>query len=311
MLSGASNFTDQIDKVFLWILGISVFFLVLITFLMIFFVIKYRRSKNTKAENIHGNTLLEITWTVIPTILVLGMFYYGWVSYSMMKNVPEGAETIKVIGRMWSWEFEYKNGLKTDTLYLPINMPIKLDLASQDVLHGFYVPAFRVKRDVVPGISNWIWFEPKILGSYDILCTEYCGLEHSYMLATLTVLPQNEFNEWFQKNSPDSSQGSTEMVSTISEGKKLMATKGCIACHSTDGSKSVGPTLLGVYGKKVAVLTDDKERQVLFDEEYFKKSLFDPEADVTKGFEALMSSSEGELSEKEMAELLDFIKSLK
>jgi cytochrome c oxidase subunit 2 len=190
-------------------------------------------------------------------------------------------------------------------------MPIKLDLTSQDVLHGFYVPAFRVKRDVVPGISNWIWFEPKILGSYDILCTEYCGLEHSYMLATLTVLPQDEFNEWFQKNSPDSGQVSKDRVLTSSEGKKLMATKGCIACHSTDGSKSVGPTLLGVYGKNVTVITDDNERQVLFDEDYFKRSLFEPEADLTKGFEALMPSSKGQLTEKEVAELLNFVKGLK
>lgn len=308
MLSGASNFTDQVDKVFLWILGISIFFLVLITFLMIFFVIKYRRGKNTKPENIHGNALLEITWTVIPTLLVLGMFYYGWISYSMMKNVPEGAETIKVIGHMWSWEFEYKNGLKTDTLYVPLNVPIKLDLTSQDVLHGFYVPAFRVKRDVVPGISNWIWFEPKILGSYDILCTEYCGLEHSYMLATLTVLPQDKFNEWFQQRSLETAPVANEAAS---QGKKLMATKGCIACHSTDGSKSVGPTLLGVYGKKATVVTEDKERQVIFDEEYFKKSLFKPEADLTKGFEALMPSLEGQLTDEEVAELLNFVKGLK
>ena len=123
MLSGASNFASQVDKVFLWILAISVFFLVLITFLMIYFVIKYRRGKQTIPQNIHGNTLLEITWTVIPTILVLGMFYFGWVSYSMMKNVPEGAETIRVIGRMWSWEFEYKNGLR----FVPPGHPLRLE----------------------------------------------------------------------------------------------------------------------------------------------------------------------------------------
>jgi cytochrome c oxidase subunit 2 len=131
------------------------------------------------------------------------------------------------------------------------------------------------------------------------------------MLASLNVLPQHDFNEWYQKNSSDSAKGDAEIVSASPEGKKIFASKGCIACHSTDGSKSVGPTLLGVYGKNVTVMTDDKERQILFDEEYFKKSLFKPEADVTKGFEALMPSSEGQLTEKEVSELLNFVKGLK
>ncbi len=312
MLSGASSFAAQVDKIFLWILGISVFFLVLITFLMIFFVIKYRRSKHTTPENIHGNTLLEITWIVIPTILVLGMFYYGWVSYSIMKNVPEGAETITVLGRMWSWQFEYQNGLQTDTLFVPLGIPVKLELASQDVLHGFYVPAFRVKRDVVPGLRNYVWFEPRILGTYDILCTEYCGLEHSYMLATLSVLTENEYKTWYKSNSPESSVESSKDAKTAegAKGRELIVKKGCIACHSTDGSASVGPTFLGVFGQQVAVITDGKERLIEANSDYLRKSMLNPAADITKRFEPLMPSSEGQLTDKEIDEIIQFIKGL-
>lgn len=311
MLSGASNFGNQVDKVFLGILAISVFFLVLITFLMVLFVIKYRRGKNPTPKNIHGNTWLEITWTVIPTILVTGIFYYGWISYNQMRTVPEGAETIKVKGRMWSWEFEYKNGLKTDTLFVPLNKPVKLALASQDVIHSFYVPAFRLKRDVVPGINNWIWFEPKILGSYDILCAEYCGLQHSYMLATLTVLPKDEFAKWYEKKSAALNTGNTPAAIDDTDQRKIIVTKGCIACHSTDGTVSVGPSFLGMYGRNITVLTGGKERKVVVNGDYIAKSILEPEVDITKGFEPLMPAPDGGITKEEINQIIEFIKNLK
>lgn len=202
MLSNASNFIKEVDGVFLFILGISVFLLILITFLMIYFVIKYNRSKNPRPRNIKGKTSLEIIWTVIPTILVVGMFYYGWYGYKKMTAAPKDSFEIDVIAKMWQWEFNYPNGLKTDTLVVPINKPIKLNLKSIDVNHSFFIPAFRIKKDAIPNKDNYLWFIAEETGVYDIACAEYCGLRHSYMYSKLYAIHQNEFDEWY-KSKPD------------------------------------------------------------------------------------------------------------
>jgi cytochrome c oxidase subunit 2 len=201
MLSNASNFIKEVDGVFLFILGVSVLLLILITFLMIYFVIKYNRSKNTRPKNIKGNTALEIIWTVIPTILVVGMFYYGWYGYKKMTAAPKDSFEINVVARMWQWEFNYPNGRKTDTLVVPINKPIKLNLKSIDVNHSFFIPAFRIKRDAIPNKDNYLWFIAEETGVYDIACAEYCGLRHSYMYSKLYALHQNEFDEWYKGKS--------------------------------------------------------------------------------------------------------------
>lgn len=198
MLSNASNFIKEVDGVFLFILGVSVLLLILITFLMVYFVIKYNRKKNLTPKNIKGNTTLEIIWTVIPTILVVGMFYYGWYGYKKMTAAPKDAFEINVTGKMWAWEFTYPNGLKTDTLVVPINKPIKLNLQSIDVNHSFFIPAFRIKRDVIPNKNNYLWFIAEEVGVYDIACAEYCGLRHSYMYSKLYAIHQNEFDEWYK-----------------------------------------------------------------------------------------------------------------
>jgi len=201
MLSNASNFIKEVDGVFLFILGVSVLLLILITFLMIYFVIKYNRSKNTRPKNIKGNTTLEIIWTVIPTILVVGMFYYGWYGYKKMTAAPKDSFEINVVARMWQWEFNYLNGRKTDTLVVPINKPIKLNLKSIDVNHSFFIPAFRIKRDAIPNKDNYLWFIAEETGVYDIACAEYCGLRHSYMYSKLYAVHQNEFDEWYKGKS--------------------------------------------------------------------------------------------------------------
>lgn len=198
MLSNASNFIKEVDGVFLFILGVSVLLLILITFLMVYFVIKYNRKKNLTPKNIKGNTTLEIIWTVIPTILVVGMFYYGWYGYKKMTAAPKDAFEINVTGKMWAWEFTYPNGMKTDTLVVPINKPIKLNLQSIDVNHSFFIPAFRIKRDVIPNKNNYLWFIAEEVGVYDIACAEYCGLRHSYMYSKLYAIHQNEFDEWYK-----------------------------------------------------------------------------------------------------------------
>jgi len=196
MFDDVSNFVNSVDGTFLYSLIVSIFFLVLITFLMIFFVIKYSRKKNPKGTNIHGNMGLEIVWTGIPTILVLIMFWYGWQGYKEMVNVPEGAFPVNVTAQMWKWSFKYQDGKNTDTLYVPVNTPIKLILNSNDVNHSFFIPAFRLKKDVFPNRERVAWFIAKETGAYDIACSEYCGLNHSYMYSKIIVMPVEEFNNW-------------------------------------------------------------------------------------------------------------------
>jgi cytochrome c oxidase subunit 2 len=196
MFDDVSNFVNSVDGTFLFTLIVSVFFLVLITILMIFFVIKYNRKRNPKGTNIHGNMGLEIAWTGIPTILVLIMFWYGWQGYKEMVNVPEDAMPVKVTAQMWKWSFEYEDGKKTDSLFVPVNKPIKLILHSNDVNHSFFIPAFRLKKDVFPNRERVAWFIAKETGEYDIACTEYCGLNHSYMYSKIFVLPEEEFKNW-------------------------------------------------------------------------------------------------------------------
>ena len=196
MFDDVSNFVNSVDGTFLFTLIVSVFFLVLITFLMIFFVIKYSRKRNPKGTNIHGNMGLEIAWTAIPTILVLIMFWYGWQGYMEMVNVPEDAMLVNVTAQMWNWSFQYEDGKITDTLYVPVNKPIKLILNSNDVNHSFFIPAFRVKKDVFPDRERVTWFIAEQTGAYDIACAEYCGLNHYYMYSKIIVLPEEEFKNW-------------------------------------------------------------------------------------------------------------------
>ncbi len=201
MFNGASNFAHDVDAVFLFTLIVSVFFLVLITGLMIYFVIRYNRKRNPKATNVHGNVGLEIAWTVIPTVLVLIMFWWGWKGYSDMSDVPEDALTIDVNAQMWKWDFKYANGKVADSLYVPVNTPIKLNLISLDVTHAFYIPAFRIKKDVYPNQSRVVWFESDEIGDYDIACAEYCGLNHSYMYNKVKVVSEAKFNDWLNSGS--------------------------------------------------------------------------------------------------------------
>ena len=196
MFSGASNFVNSTDTTFFFIVAVSVFFLVLITVSMIYFVIKYNRKRNPKAKNIHGNIPLEVTWTVIPTILVLIMFWMGWAGYKNLADAPADAMNVDVTAQMWRWSFTYPNGVTADSLFVPVNKPVKVLLHSRDVNHSFFVPAFRVKKDVIPNRNNSAWFLADKIGSFDLFCAEYCGLNHSHMLSKVIVMPQDSFNSW-------------------------------------------------------------------------------------------------------------------
>ena len=196
MVIAQSEFVKSVDFAFFFIIAISVFFLVLITGLMIYFVFKYSRKKNPRATNIHGSVPLEILWTVIPTILVLFMFYFGWVGYQEMSRIPEDSMVVTVTAQMWKFSFKYDNGKVTDTLYVPVNRPVKVVLNSIDVNHAFYIPAFRVKKDIIPGKGNTAWFTATEVGSHPIFCAEYCGLNHSYMYTEVVVLSLDDFIAW-------------------------------------------------------------------------------------------------------------------
>lgn len=212
MFDDVSNFVNSVDGTFLFTLIVSVFFLVLITFLMIFFVIKYSRKRNPKGTNIHGNMGLEIAWTVIPTILVLIMFWYGWQGYMEMVTIPKDAMPIKVTAQMWKWSFQYEDGKTTDTLYVPVNKPIKLILNSNDVNHSFFIPAFRLKKDVFPNRERVTWFIAKETGAYNIACAEYCGMNHSYMYTKIIVMPEEEFKNWMYRMSDEDLKMLEEMT---------------------------------------------------------------------------------------------------
>ncbi len=302
MFSNASNFVQGVDLSFAIILGISVFFLVSITAVMIYFVIRYNRKKNPTASNIHGNNRLEIIWTVIPTILVLVMFYFGWMGYKPMRSVPKDAIPIKAYGQMWKWSFEYANGKMSDTLFVPKDKPVKLDLISRDVLHSFYIPAFRIKEDVVPGRENMLWFIGQEEGQYNIFCAEYCGDRHSYMLSKVSVLPESEYTRWYNDTT----------ASADHPGLVVLKKNACISCHSLDGSKIVGPSFKGVWGMTETVITNDAEREITIDEAYIKRSIIEPNADVVKGYnKGLMISYKDLVSEKEMNDIIEYIKTLK
>ena len=292
-----------VDNVFLYILFICVFLLGLITFLMVYFVIRYRREKHPKPVDIEGSTWLEVTWTVIPTLIVLTMFYYGLTGFEFLKKVPEGAMVVKVMARQWSWLFEYENGAKDTELRVPVGSPVKLILTSQDVIHGFYAPAFRIKQDAVPGMTNYLWFQPTEVGTFDVLCSQYCGLEHAHMLTKIAVLPQEEFKKWYQAKKQEVALKGPLV------GSKLYQEKGCFACHSTDGTPRVGPSFKGLFGKTERVLTAGKERSVLVDEAYVRKYILEPNIDVIEGFQPIMPKVS--LTVDELNALVEFIKSLK
>ena len=197
MFTLSSNFSNNVDSVFLYIVILSLIVLVGITVAMIYFVIRYSRKRNPVPKQIEGNLTLEILWTAIPLALFLSMFYFGWIGYEQMRAIPDDAISINVTARMWQWSFEYPNGLKTDTLYVPIDKAIKVNLHSQDVSHAFFIPAFRIKKDVYANKTNNAWFKSGKAGVYDIACAEYCGLNHSYMYSSVHIMLQSDFDQWF------------------------------------------------------------------------------------------------------------------
>jgi cytochrome c oxidase subunit 2 len=270
-----------VDNVFYFILVICIFLLALITFLMVYFIIRYRKEKNPRPKNIEGNVWLEVTWTVAPTLLVLAMFYYGLTGFEFLRKVPQGAMEVNVIARQWSWLFQYKGGIQDTELRVPVDKPVKLLITSKDVIHSFYVPALRVKQDAVPGMETYLWFQATEPGSFDILCAQYCGLGHANMHTQLVVLKQDEFDKWYESKTK-------KMAKAPPSGSELYKEKGCISCHSTDGSELVGPTFKCLIGRTEKVVRNGKEITVTVNDAYVRHYIRHPNVDEVKGYPPIM-----------------------
>jgi cytochrome c oxidase subunit 2 len=292
---------EAVDNIFLFIVSVSVVLLLLITGLMIWFAIKYNRKRHPVAEPVKQRAWLEITWTVIPTILVLVMFFYGYEGFKLMRDVPDDAMTVNVTGRMWEWSFEYENGKQTDKLYVPRGKAIKLLLKSLDVLHSFYIPKYRVKEDVVPGRETYLWFKPQTVGPSDIFCAEYCGQRHAYMLSQVIVMEEEEFQQWYGKTGEPPGEMSAQAI---------MEDLGCLDCHNLDDSAGDRFSLKGIFGKKRIVIKDGKEIEVTADEDYLRRSIMEPGAEIVKGQENIMETPE-ELTEEKLKIIIGFLKNQK
>ncbi len=320
MVTGWPNLSNPADETFFFILGISVTLLFLNTAVMLYFVFRYSRKRNPNPTDVKENLTLEIIWTVIPTILVLVIFYVGWKGFVYMRTVPPDAMPIKVTARQWSWTFDYANGKETNVLKVPVRKPINLLITSADVLHSLFIPAYRIKEDCVPGMETHLWFLPDQLGSYDLFCTEYCGVGHSAMITKVEVMTQKDFDAWYsgaetpagaEEEKHAAKKPGKEEASVSEEGAKLIQVKGCIACHTTDGTPKIGPTFKGVFGKKETVIHNGQEREITVDEAFIKQTLLHPEIDRVKGFPPIMPSQQGQLTNKEIEEIVEYIKSLK
>ncbi len=314
MLSGISTFSSQVDNVFLYILIISLIFFVGIVFAMILFIVKFHHKKNKQAKDIHGNVTLEVLWTVIPTLLVISMFYFGFKGFRNMRTIPENTLDVNVQGRMWSWMYTYDNGFQTDTLVVPVGKPVKITLESADVLHSFYIPVFRIKQDAVPGSKNYLWFQATKAGEYDVLCAEYCGDRHSYMLSTVKAVPPEEFDQWYATTKPAVAVSGGEGEGEVSgpsptRGEMLYKTKGCIACHSIDGSPRVGPSFYQLFGHQVTVITNGAEKTLTVDEDYIKRSILDPGVEKVKGFENIPMPPQN-VTDEEIEDIIAYIRTL-
>jgi len=296
-----STVAHSVDWLFNFILAISVFFFILITLVMVIFVLKYRRREGQAAEDSPSHNLpLELTWTAIPLVLVIIIFFFGFKGFLDMATPPANAYEVMVEGQKWNWSFTYPNGYVDENLHVPVDRPVQLVMSSADVIHSLYVPAFRIKMDVVPGRYSKAWFEATQPGEYDLFCAEYCGTSHSDMLALVIVHPPGEFETWLEKAS-----NFLETMSPVDAGRKLFQVRGCTQCHSMDGSAKTGPTLLDVFGR-TEQMADGSSLTV--DENYIRESILEPNARVVAGFEPVMPTYQGRLKDPEIMAIIEYLK---
>src|ERR1700676_3790144 len=296
----ASNFAPSVDALMVYITAVCLFFAVAVTAAVILFFFKYRRKKPDEiGVPIHGDMRLEVICLVVPLLLALTMFAGGAVVYVDFRRPPMDTLDIYVIAKQWMWKSQQPTGLKEiNELHVPVGRNVKLIMASEDVIHNFSVPAFRVKMDVVPGHYNTMWFRPTKAGRYHFFCSQYCGTNHSLMAGWVTVMEPTDYAAWLS----GASEGNENPVVA---GEKLFADKACLTCHLSDG-RGRAPSLNGLYGAKVLLANGST---VTADEGYIRESILDPKAKIVAGYQPLMPTFQGQLTEEQILNLTSYIKS--
>jgi cytochrome c oxidase subunit 2 len=287
------------DALYFFLLLITVIGMTLVGALVLFFSLRYRRSRNPVATQIEGSTLLEATWTIIPLALFLVCFVWGALLYFRIYNPPANAMNIYIVGKQWMWKAEHPGGQhEINSLHVPTGRPVQLTMISQDVFHSFSVPEFRVKREVIPGRYTTVWFNATDPGTYHLFCTQYCGTQHSQMVGDVVVMTPADYEKWEQQ--------STSGMSLAQNGERLYASMGCNACHNGSAAAR-GPNLAGVFGTKLT-LTNGSE--VLVNEAYLRDAILNPSQHVTQGFAPIMPTYQGQISEDGLIDLVEYIKTL-
>jgi len=315
-----TEIAGKVDNFYAFLLISSLISSIILIGGMAAFVVQYKRKSATdKTAYITHNTMLEFTWSFIPFVIMMVIFYWGKVIFNELRSMPDSAsaEEIHVVGVQWAWNFKYKNGIKQYTkdndpnkqvMVVPLNKPVKLVMTSNDVIHSFYIPGFRNKQDVIPGRYTSLWFKADKPGEYQVFCTEYCGLQHSQMPATIIVKPEAEYTAWLDSNKPSmAASGDGGMNEMANKGLEIYENK-CRSCHSIDGTKIVGPTWKGLYGAKREF---ESGAPVDADENYLKESILNPAAKIVKGYPAAMPPYAGQLSDDEITQLIEYMKVVK
>jgi len=301
---GASSISGEYDALFEFILWASAVFFAIVVVSTLYFVIRYRRRDEVAATDSRDHNMpLEIAWTVVPTILIMFIFVWGFKGFLKRSIVPANAMEIKTTAQQWFWTFDYPEGVNSvNELIVPVNKPVKLLMSSRDVIHSFFVPSFRVKMDVLPNRYTVAWFEATRVGEFDLFCAEYCGKSHSEMVGKVTVLPQDEFDKWLAAGA-----GPAEGESLRDYGARLFVKRACVTCHSLDGTTNTGPGLKGLFGRSERM---ESGESITVDENYLRESMLNPMAKIAAGFKPVMPTYQGILKDVEVDALVEFIKSL-
>ena len=296
----ASTIARSVDYLYYFITAVTLFFTALIFSVIFYFMIKYRRrSPDERPKAIEGSLPLEILWTGIPTLIVALIFVWGSSLYFQNAEPPAGSMEIFVTGKQWMWKIEHPEGQREiNELHVPLGRPVKLTMTSEDVIHDFFVPAFRVKKDVLPGRYTTLWFEPTKLGTFHLFCAQYCGAFHAGMLGSVIVMEPDEYERWLA--------GGVQGESMEAAGAKLFQQNGCSTCHLADGT-GPAPSLLGVYGRPVR-LTDGQT--VTADDAYVRESILSPAAKIVLGYKPIMPSFQWQLTEEQINDLIAYVRSL-
>jgi cytochrome c oxidase subunit 2 len=297
---GASTMAGRVDALYFFLLAVSGFFGLLIAGLVVYFAIKYRRRHpDAVGAQVSGGMALEIGWTVLPFLITLVIFFWGANIYFAMSRPPDETLNIYVVGKQWMWKAQHTDGTREiNELHVPVGRAVRLIMTSEDVLHDFSIPAFRVKADVVPGRYTDIWFEATKPGRYHLFCAEYCGTRHSGMIGQVVVMEAADYQTWLSGGAPEGSLAST--------GEKLFADLACNTCHRPD-SRGRGPVLAGVFNHEVQLQNGEV---VTADEQYLRESILQPSARVTAGYQPVMPAFQGIVNEEQLLALIEYVKSL-